>query len=347
MNFFLKLWSDIKQLGLSLALILVILLGGWGLYVYEQSKAPKPIDKQSIVEGENALNIGHYHDAELIFEEELKTNPQNQQAVWGLKISQLRQTLAQPEFKDAIDLIYQQNPNNAHVNLFLAEFYTLNKQPDEALPFYIKAIEENPKLAEAHNDLAVFYQQQGNFETAKVEALKALDLAPLAKYRNNLGAIYFKQKHYEEAIKEYGRNKEFPLSDLESSKIYWRLEYLSQASSYQNKALEWLNDKIVMSKLENQEPWQFGNISGKNIELISLEEKKNYAYYCLSASLFFQGDKLGAENELKKLSDIPFMQTKQIHSLLIADFDALVNSNDSFSKNITEYKTLYLQGPRL
>jgi len=48
MNFFLKLWSDIKQLGLSLALILAILLGGWGLYVYEQSKAPQPIDKQSL-----------------------------------------------------------------------------------------------------------------------------------------------------------------------------------------------------------------------------------------------------------------------------------------------------------
>jgi hypothetical protein len=41
------------------------------------------------------------------------------------------------------------------------------------------------------------------------------------------------------------------------------------------------------------------------------------------------------------------MQTKQIHSLLNADFDALVQSNDSFTKNITEYKSLYLQGPRL
>ena len=107
-----------------------------------------------------------------------------------------------------------------------------------------------------------------------LESLSAIDIAPIPKYRNNLGALYFKQNHYEEAIKEYGRNKEYPLSALESAKIYWRLEYLSQATSYQNQAIEWLEDKEIMAKPDNQEPWYFKIGSGKEIELVTLDEKK-------------------------------------------------------------------------
>jgi tetratricopeptide (TPR) repeat protein len=343
MNFFLYLLNNLKKLGLIIFLISAIVTGGWVLYLYDISKKPQPIEKQSIVEAENALNIGHYTDAERIFEEELQANPQNQQAVLGLKIAQIRQTLPSPDFKVAIDALYQQYPTNAYINLFLAEFYSINNQSDKALLFYEEAITQNPKLAEAHNDLALFYEQQEDFEKAKIESLKAIDLSPIAKYRNNLGAIYFKQQHYEEAIKEYGRNKEFPLSDLESSKIYWRLEYLSQASSYQNQAIEWLNDKVVMSKPENQEPWQFKIIADTNLTLNSLEEKKNYAYYCLSISLFLQGDRVGADDALKNISTLSTVQHAGIVALLNAELEALVQSNNSFDHNVAEYKHVYLQ----
>lgn len=341
MNFLPELWNYIKKISLAVALIATIVAGGWVAYIYDVSKKPQIVNKQLIVEGDNALNIGRYADAKRIFEAESKANPQNQQAAWGLRIAQIRLTLSQPGFKEAIDTLYQQNPNDAHVNLFLGEFYAAHHQPEKAVKYYEQAIGQNPKLAEAYYDLAMLYDQQGNHEAAKVESLKAIDISPIPKYRNNLGTIYFKQQHYEEAIKEYGRNKEYPLSALESAKIYWRLEYLSQALSYQKQAVEWLEDKSIMSKPENQEAWYFEIAPGKVIELLKLDEKKSYAYYCLSVSLYLQGDMEGAEAEVQKLRNLKVARRADINALLKANLDALVQANGSFAEQVEAYKQLY------
>ncbi len=187
-----------------------------------------------------------------------------------------------------------------------------------------------------------FMIQQGNQESAKVESLKAIEISPIPKYRNNLGTIYFKQAQYEDAIKEYGKNKEYPLSSLESAKIYWRLEFLSQALSYQKQTIDWLEDKTIMSKPDNQEAWYFEITPKKNIELISLNDKKGYAYFCLSVTLYLQGDVEGAENEVQKLRYIKIDHQADIKALLIADLDRLEQANGSFTKQIAAYKKLYL-----
>ena len=342
MNFLPELWNYLKKIGLAITFFGVILAGGWVAYRYDISRKPQIADKQLIVEGDNALNLGRYADAKRIFEAEFKANPQNQQAAWGSRIAQIRQTLAQPGFKEAIEALYQQNPDDAYVNLFLGEFYAANRQPDEAVQYYEKAIEQNPKLAEAHFNLAMLYDQQGNPETARVESLKAIEISPTPKYRNNLGNIYFKQKYYEEAIKEYGKNREYPLSALESAKIYWRLEYLSQALSYQKQAVEWLEDKTIMSRPENEETWYFEIAPGKKIELITSDEKKIYAYFCISVTLYLQGDMGGVESEMQKLRSLKVVRQADIKALLTADLDALVQANGSFAKQVAAYKQLYL-----
>ena len=342
MNFLPKLWNYIKKITLTVALIGTVMAGGWMAYIYDISKKPQIVDKQLIVEGDNALNIGRYADAKRIFEAEFNANPQNQQAAWSLRIAQIRQTLSQPGFKEAIDTLYQQNPGDAYVNLFLGEFYAANNQPEKAVQHYKQAIEQNPKLAEAHYALAMLYDQQGNPEAAKVESLNAINISPIPKYRNNLGTIYFKQQSYGDAIREYGKNKEYPLSALESAKIYWRLEYLSQALSYQKQAVEWLEDKTIMSKPDNQEAWYFEIAPGKNIELFGLDEKKSYAYFCLSVTLYLQGDMEGAENEVQKLRDLKVAPQADINALLSADLDALVQANGSFAEQVAAYKQLYL-----
>ena len=342
MNFLPKLWNYIKKASLVVAFIATIMAGGWVAYIYDLSKKPQIVDKQLIVEGDNALNIGRYADARQIFEAEVKANPQNKQAAWNLRIVQVRQTLSQPGFKEAVDALYQQNPNDAYVNLLLGEFYAAKHQPDKAEQYFNQAIEQNPKLAEAHYGLALLYNQQGNHEDAKVESLKAIEISPIPKYRNNLGTIYFKHQYYEEAIKEYGKNKEYPLSALESAKIYWRLEYLSQAISYQKQAVEWLEDKTIMTRPDNGEAWHIEAAPGKVITLAELEEKKSYAYFCLSATLYLQGDREGAENEMKKLRALKVARQSAINALITADLDALVQSNGDFAEQIAAYKKLYL-----
>ena len=342
MNFLKTLFLTIKRISTVVLLISVVIGGGWLLTQYDASKAPPLASKQLLVEGENALNIGHYNDAEKIFLDELKANPQNEAAQWGLQIVQLQKSITQPEFKTNIDEIYQQNLSNPHLNLLLGKFYLKAGDADTALPYYQEALSQNPKLADAYSDLALYYEQQSDYETAKVTMLEAIDSAPIPRYRNDLGRIYFKQKRFEEAIKEYGKNKEYPLSALESGRIYWRLEYLSQASNYQYQAIEWLNDKAIMSKPENQEAWHFDISPQKSVELSTVEEKKIYAYYCLSISLYLQGDKVGAEHELQKLSALNLTRSANMASLLGLALDALARSNNSFTDQVIAYKQLFL-----
>lgn len=354
MSFLRNLWDwlteeNIKKLGLVITFIAVIAAGGWVIYRYDNPATPLIDDtaiKQLIVEGENALNIGRYADAKRIFEEELKINPQYQQAVWGLKKAQAREasSASDPAFKLTIDSLYQQNPNDAHVNLFLGEFYAANHELDKAISHYEQAIEQNPKLAEAYFDLSVLYDQQGNLNAARVEILKAIAISPTPKYRNSLATIYFKQKRYEEAIREYGKNLSYPLSALQSAKIYWHLGFLSQALSYQRQAIQWLENETVMNKSENQDSWYFEITPEKRIELVKLDEKKSYAYLCLSVSMYLQGNTEGAENEVKKLHDLNVAHQADINNILKADLDALMQANDSFSEQVEAYKKLYLQG---
>ena len=342
MNAHSKVSTSISQISSIFILILAIIAGGWALSVYEESKTPQADYTQSIVEGENALNDGHYHDAKLIFEEELQQNPKNPQAIWGLKLTELKETMGHPEFKETIDQLYEKDPNNANINLFLGEFYLKSKQFDKAIPYFEKALFENPRLAEAHNDLALVYLHQGDYETAKIEFLNAIDNSARPKYRINLGSVYIKQNRLEEAVKEYGRNKEHPFSAIESSKIYWRLEYISQATNYQNQAIEWLIDKTIMAKPENQEPWSIEITPNHELELSSLEEKKSYAYFCLSVSLYLEGDIKGVENELKKMTEFTPTRSSQFAALLSDTLDKLVAANPNYSDEITSYKQLYL-----
>ena len=342
MNSSSKISNPVSRISSFFVLILAIIAGGWGLYIYEESKSLQSDYTQSIVEGENALNDGHYHDAKIIFEEELRLNPKNQQAIWGLKITELKETIRQPDFKETIDQLYEEDPSNPSINLFLGEFYVNNKQFEKSIPYFEKAILENPRLAEAHNDLGIVYMHLGDYETAKIEFLNALDNSARPKYRNNLGAVYMKQKRYEEAVKEYGRNKEYPFSAIESSKIYWRLEYLSQATNYQNQAIEWLNDKAIMAKPENQEPWSVESSADNYLYLTNIEEKKSYAYFCLSVSLHLQGDKTGVENELKKMTELTPTRSNQFSTLLANTLDKLVTANPNYSDEITTYKQQYL-----
>ena len=72
------------------------------------------------------------------------------------------------------------------------------------------------------------------------------------------------------------------------------------------------------------------------------EEKKTYAFYCLSISLFLQGDKPGAENELKKINDLNQARPANITLLLALTLDTLAQSNSRFADPVIAYKQLYL-----
>jgi len=81
--------------------------------------------------------------------------------------------------------------------LYLGNAYFLKNQWKEAQVYYRKAIEKNPKNADAYNNLAWLYYTRGeNLEEAEALAQKALELDPSknATYENTLEKIREKKR---------------------------------------------------------------------------------------------------------------------------------------------------------
>jgi Flp pilus assembly protein TadD len=84
----------------------------------------------------------------------------------------------------------------------LAMYLINNKRPQEAIPYFEKAIalaEDDHRL---HNSLGVAYDVLGKRQDAEKEYLRALQLNPAhAPAHNNLGLLYLRQSKYDDAIK--------------------------------------------------------------------------------------------------------------------------------------------------
>ncbi|MGA8572680.1 MAG: tetratricopeptide repeat protein [Desulfobaccales bacterium] len=77
---------------------------------------------------------------------------------------------------------------------------------DQAIADYTKALEIDPKLAWAYNNLGAIYVQKDDFDHAMAAYNKALEIDPKqAQFYNNRGGAYRELNHYDEAIADFKR----------------------------------------------------------------------------------------------------------------------------------------------
>jgi len=107
-----------------------------------------------------------------------------------------------------------------------------------------KAIQMSPNSAEAHYNIAFFYEEQGKFENSLKNYLRAeeLDYSNKAMLYNNMAVLYRRQLLFDKAIefinkaKQYNPN--FPNLDGTLALIYADMGDEEQFYSYLKKALE-------------------------------------------------------------------------------------------------------------
>ena len=341
--------NNMKQLAFIGMLVATVLGGSWKVYTYYHptaSQINEEVIKEQRIEGENFLNTGRYDDAKQLFEQVIKASPDDDQALWGLKIAGVKSTATPAAFKLAIGNLYREKPKDAHVNLLLGEFYAINEHElDKAGGFYQTAIKQNPKLAEAYFDLAGVYFEQRQWAAARDAGLQAVALSETPKYQALLAAVYVKQRLYDDALREYSKISGYPFAALESARIYWLRKQWPEAANLQNKAIGWLDDKTVMAQAENQEFWSFEIAVTQNptqkqgTRLTKPDEKKAYAVFCLSVSLFLQGDAAGAEKLLAQLSAV---NSGDIKAIIRADLAELVKSRPDLAEQVATYEQRYL-----
>jgi len=94
----------------------------------------------------------------------------------------------------------KENPSDTIALRQYADYLTASHKMDEAIPYYHKILEINPKRADIHFSLAIIYFNKQNFEQCKNENTEVLKFDPenqMALY--NLGAIAATQGKKQEA----------------------------------------------------------------------------------------------------------------------------------------------------
>jgi tetratricopeptide (TPR) repeat protein len=336
-----------KKLFVICVIISALFSIGWviHLYVESRSETETSIDSNLVIEANKLLNIGRYEEAKPLFleaiKEGLKEERKNLQAEWSLKKIEAKEATSSDNFKVAIDALHQIDPNDADVNLFLGEFYTENHEFDTAKNYFEKAIEKNPQLAEAHYKLAQLYDLQGNIDAAKSEFSLAVDAAPTARYRDELGHEYIKQKHLDAAVAEYEKISEHPVSALDVAEIYWQRDRIDLALIRQLQAIRWLEDKKIMEKPENQDPWIFVISPEQTITLAKLEEKKAYAYLSVAFTLHLLENAEESARYIKDIRDLRVARQSDINTVMSTHLDALLLERYGLNTQVAAFKNLY------
>lgn len=114
------------------------------------------------------------------------------------------------------------SPSGYVIHNNLGDMYDRQKNPDKAIEEFKKAIEINPRYAEAYHNLANTYQRNGQIDLAIENYQKAIEFSPnLWQSYQNLASIYFDQGDYPKA-------KEFIQKALKVDPNNQNLQDLSQ-----------------------------------------------------------------------------------------------------------------------
>lgn len=100
--------------------------------------------------------------------------------------------------------VIKKNPQNDKAYVELGDAYLKEKKYNKAKEAYEKAMNLNPKNAAAYYGLSEVYRKQEKYKDALDMALIASSLLPLkARYRGQVGLIYYKMGKIDKAIKNF------------------------------------------------------------------------------------------------------------------------------------------------
>ena len=96
------------------------------------------------------------------------------------------------------------DPKDAEAYNNRGSMYTFKRRYDQALADFGKALELHPKYAKAYYNRALAYYYQGDYDRAIADLTRAIELSPKdAEAYNNRGLAYDQKKNYDKAIEDF------------------------------------------------------------------------------------------------------------------------------------------------
>ncbi len=155
-----------------------------------------------LVTGQVDQLSGRYEQALDVFNRAAILDPGNS-AVWR-PLAEAYQATGRDEeavqtYRKAIDA----EPGGYLPYLDLGNYYFARNQYRQAEEMYRKSTSVAPELSTGHMNLGLALKQQGRYQESEESLLRALSLRSSARLLSNLGALYYEQERYADALQRF------------------------------------------------------------------------------------------------------------------------------------------------
>jgi len=193
--------------------------------------------------GNEFFRAKQYNEAIIHYKKSLQQNPQDTNALYNLGLAYLACDKNLEKAKKLFTIISQLEPTNYKSFFKIAAIFEKNNQIDEAIDYYKKTIEINPKCTPAYTKLGVLYNTRQQRKRALYYLEKALELSPdnislislTGNVLNHLGQCKKAADMYLQVTKLHPNNHIAFYNTGYSLKVYGEID---QAISFYKKALE-------------------------------------------------------------------------------------------------------------
>lgn len=301
--------------------------------------------------GKTFLDNSRYKAAKAEFENVLKLDKMNPDAQMGLFKTGLYEAMLGEYIPEVVErqihFILQEKPKDPHALVLKGNLYAQLEDIDTAEEQYKKAIESDKETASAWFGLGIIYQKQDKADEALRMYKEAVKLSKWnERYLNNLASIYCKKEDYANAVENYELvltlDYEYLLPYCEVALAYRLMGNLERAGDYQSRLVSYLYDETFSGLDKNKGVWFFETDSKTVVSLYSLAEKRCYALYSLSMTLFLLGNDREAEQHARQGHDIETDQKASILNLVRWDLQRFEQKHPEYRERAKEYRRMYL-----
>lgn len=332
----------------------------------KQKKHQKIMVDRHLTLGSYFLSNSRYNAAKAEFNQVLKLDKMNPAAQMGLFKTGVFEAFMEKEFipevvERQIHFILEENPDDPHARVMYGNLYAQLKEYDKAKEQYELALKsvDNPvdesdgkpvdKPASAYFGLGILYEKEDNLDRAIEMYEKAVTHSKWnERYLNNLASVYGKKGDYTNAIEHYELvltlDYEYLLPYCEVALAYRLTNNLEMAGAYQFRLVSYLYDENFSGLDKNKGVWFFKTDSKTVVSLYSLAEKRCYALYSLSMTLFLlrKDRECEAEQYARQAHDIETNQKASILDLVRWDLQSFEQKHPAYRERAGEYRRMYL-----
>lgn len=294
-------------------------------------------------QGTDLLNVGQYAEAQPALQRAKKLNPFSQAAGCGLEAIELDAMRSNRiQFEQRLNEADREYPRCAYLKFLTGDQKYRQADREGAFAAYQEAVKLEPGLAEAYFDMGRVLDLEGDPDSALEQYQKAAQRSPgTPRYHNNLADLYFQRGEYDKAIEQYGEVVEFPLSALETARIYRLQGKLGDALGREEDAIRWLKVPSVQFA-EGRNAWAFDVSPTQQVRLVLIDEKACYAELESAVTTFLQGDEGRAATVVPAAFEKCSSRQRELEDILTWELHRLGSEVPGLTQRCDKFKGKFL-----